>query len=316
MALPVTMYRWDDDGAPQVVDGKPSEYMNVLKKCLVEGYGTKTGLGWSVEEEIASPPSLSLKNDLTVGGSGGCAFFSSDNDTNTGNVRVEGCQDYVDAANRGRTSSYFSFSKYSTGTNFLNKWFLIGTGKAFYFFIYNQYQLGGNFTTTIPSVSFFMGDINSLYQNDPATFISMGGPRDSVTFNWTTNLIYQLSESSAGEITKIHPLDGSDSAYNVSPISLGNRFYVAGKHTGNPNITVLSPIYLFMGTGNLDVSANYQNQLIPYSRGLLPGAFLANSPGYRNDFMPVIKVIDNIEYYLLPSANSHTGCVWINLEQW
>ena len=60
MASPVTIYRWDDVGAPQIVDGKPSEYMNMLKKCLVEGYGSKASLGWTVVDDIASPPFLSL----------------------------------------------------------------------------------------------------------------------------------------------------------------------------------------------------------------------------------------------------------------
>lgn len=315
MALPVTMYRWDDEGAPQVVDGKPSEYMNVLKKCLVEGYGTKTGLGWSVEDEIASPPLLTLRNDNNLG-SGGYAVFSANNDNVREYIRAEGCQDYVDIDNRGRRSSYFEFYSYSSGANLNNRWFLIGTAKAFYFFISNGSSYNVNYGGTTPLVSFFMGDFNSLYPNDPASFISLSGLINSNNTNYTGTLAYKVGDSSAEKVTLIHPLDGSDSPHQASMISLGNRLYVAGRHPSEPSITVLSPIYLLMGDGHLNGSSSYQNQTIPYSRGILPGAVLANSPGYSSDSMPVIKTIDNTQYYLMPSAASHTGCVWINLEQW
>ena len=161
-----------------------------------------------------------------------------------------------------------------------------------------------------------MGDFNSLYPTDPANFISMSGLLNRPDTNYTSALLYKISDNIPERITQIHPLDGSDSPNDASMISLGEKFYVSGKHTVAPTITVFSPIFLLMGDGHIDGSSSYQNQTIPYSRGILPGAVLANSPGYRDDPMPVIKTIDNIQYYLIPSSSSHTGCVWINLEQW
>ena len=70
MAQAVTVYRWDDPGAPQIVDGRPSEFINVFKKCLVEGYGDKQPLGWQVQLEEAINK-ISFINDVTAGGSGG-----------------------------------------------------------------------------------------------------------------------------------------------------------------------------------------------------------------------------------------------------
>ena len=49
MALPVTMYRWDDPGAPQL-DLNNGSMLQLLKKCLVDGYGEKLGAGWVVNE--------------------------------------------------------------------------------------------------------------------------------------------------------------------------------------------------------------------------------------------------------------------------
>jgi len=315
MAQPVTVYRWDDVGAPQIVDGKPSEYMNVFKKCLVEGYGSKASLGWTVETDIASPPVLALKNNAAVG-SGGCVLFSAPGDSPGDDVKAEGCNDYVNKDNRSRRSSYFVFDRYSTGSNLLSRWFLIGTGKAFYFFCFTNSVYSSNNTGSRQTAAFFIGDFESLYPNDPAPFISLSGSIDTLSISWDKSLIHQLSDSEPVRLTKVHPLDGSDLGHEASLVSLGGRMNVSGKFTTAANITVLSPVYIFMGNGRLDSSANYQNQIIPYSRGILPGAVVANSPGYRDDPMPVIKIIDNTEYYLIPSTNYHTGCVWINLQEW
>lgn len=315
MALPVTVYRWDDAGAPQVVDGSPSEYMNVIKKCLVEGYGSKSPLGWTVEQEIADPPVMALKNDTTVG-SGGVSFFRADSNNPGDFVFTEGCNDYVDKDNRGRKSSYFSFNNYSSNTNSLKRWFLIGTAKAYYFFVFTENLYDKNHTSTLPVTCFFQGDFESLYPNDPATFVSISGILNSTSFNWATSLIYKFSESSLTELTYIHPLDGSDEQHTASLVTLNERSYVAGRVVGVPDISLLAPYYLMMGKGRLSTSSDYQNQITPFVRGILPGAFLANSPGYRDDPKPVIKNLDNDNHFLIPSANSHTGCVWINLQEW
>ncbi|MEI8642731.1 hypothetical protein P4S56_00375 [Pseudoalteromonas sp. Hal056] len=35
----VNVYRWDDEGAPQIVEGRPSEFINVLKNVWLMGMG-------------------------------------------------------------------------------------------------------------------------------------------------------------------------------------------------------------------------------------------------------------------------------------
>ncbi|MBB1386566.1 hypothetical protein H5119_13630 [Pseudoalteromonas sp. SG45-5] len=49
MSQAVTVYRWDDDGAPQLTQTHGSA-VDVLKKCLIDGYGTKPPAGWVLEE--------------------------------------------------------------------------------------------------------------------------------------------------------------------------------------------------------------------------------------------------------------------------
>jgi len=319
MASPVTIYRWDDVGAPQIVDGKPSEYMNVLKKCLVEGYGSKASLGWSVVDDIASPPFLSLRNNLSLGGSGGVAVFSALDNVAGTNIKVFGCQDYASKDSQSRKSYYFPITRYSSGQYLNNRWFIIGTGKSFYFFAFNEYVYNAskNRTNTNICISFFMGDIDSLYPNDPAKFTAFSGAKDTMTTNWTQSFFYLFGEGTASNLILINQLDGADVRKSASLNSMfGQSFYTNSTQIGPANISVLSPVHILMGNGLLNQSSNYQNNEFPYARAILPGMFVANSPGYIDDSMPVIKELDGTSYYLIPSANSHIGCCWINLEQW
>ena len=319
MASPVTIYRWDDVGAPQIVDGKPSEYMNMLKKCLVEGYGSKASLGWSVVDDIASPPFLSLRNNTALGGSGGVAVFSALDDVAGTNIKAFGCQDYASKDSQSRKSYYFPISRNSSGQYLNNKWIIIGTAKSFYFFAFSEYLVntGENRVRTNITISCFMGDMNSIYPNDPAPFIAFSGGVNTMTANWTQLLFYKFGESTPLSIMLINQLDGTDASLPASLFSVfGNYYYVQGIHDGPANITALFPIYICMGDIPLYGSSSYQNNNFPYVRATLPGAFVANSPGHRGEAMPVIKELDGVSYYLLPSANSQTGCCWINLEEW
>lgn len=319
MALPVTMYRWDDVGAPQIVDGKPSEYMNVLKKCLVEGYGSKASLGWSVAEEIAVPPYIAFKNDVTAGGSGGVITFSADNDLQGTVVKYESCQDYIDKTNQMRKSAYAGFDRYIDSDLYrLNKWFVIGTSKAFYLFIFSQYHLdNGNYQGTRESISFFSGDFESLYPNDDATFITVSGQRNNLNPGWNQNFLYVLSESQSVNLLDLYALDGSDSSGIASLSSIfGDYFWVSSTFDATANINVLSPVYLLMGFSGLKTSDSYQNTSLPFYRGVFPGLFIADAPGHRQEKIPFTRTLDNLNYFSVPSGNSHTSCCWISLEEW
>jgi hypothetical protein len=316
MALPVTVYRWDDVGAPQVVDGKPSEYMNVFKKCLVEGYGSKASLGWTIETDITSPPALALKNNAAVG-SGGVVIFTAANDDAGAKTTVRAVQDYIDINTYSRSSPFSAFDRNSSSSYMLNKWFIFGTGKAFYFFTYSEYSMAINAVGTRSCGSFFVGDFNSLYPNDSATFIHMAGVRDSTSTSWSHSLIYKISDTSMRELTDVYPLDGANTPSPVSVYSIfGNVAYTSGHQNDPRNPTILAPCYLMMGSGQIQDSSIYQNTINPFVRGLLPGMYVANTAGYRQTPAPVIEQLNNVAHYLIPSSNSHTGCAWINLEEW
>lgn len=45
--MPVRVYRSSDVGAPALRGNSPGDFINLLKKCLVDGYGSKPGAGWT-----------------------------------------------------------------------------------------------------------------------------------------------------------------------------------------------------------------------------------------------------------------------------
>jgi len=46
--MAVKLYNWDDTGAPQLGSTNDGSLINILRACLVDGYGTRTSAGWSM----------------------------------------------------------------------------------------------------------------------------------------------------------------------------------------------------------------------------------------------------------------------------
>lgn len=65
MAIP-KVYKWNDANAP-VLSGLHGAFANVLKKCLVEGYGDKAPAGWTLEDANVDETIISLRNSPVNG---------------------------------------------------------------------------------------------------------------------------------------------------------------------------------------------------------------------------------------------------------
>ena len=318
MAQAVTVYRWDDPGAPQLTGIKPSEFLNVFKKCLVEGYGTKQPVGWSIVEESdpTAAPRLVIKNDESNGGSGGVSIFYSNNDNDDERVYLRSGQNYIDNDNYENANGYFTFSGgYGSGTRLPSNWILLATSTAFHFFSFSTDLSSRNDQSTVYFPYLFTGDFISNYPNDPATFISICGKQNNSAVTWTNTIAYHL-QVYPRDLLKLYPLDGTQTGVDASLISMfGNTFSVTGDRNSEVNITMLSPIYLSLSQGNFKNSYT-QSDSNPFVRGRIPGFFLADKAGFLGSQMPVIRQLNNQNHYLLPSSNSETNAVWINMEEW
>lgn len=93
-----TVYKSSDTSAP-VLSGTVNALVNVLDKCLVAGYGSKTAAGWS------KPYTGTNQADFLQGGSGVLKYFQID-DNGPG----------LGAAREARLWGFETMSAYNTGT--------------------------------------------------------------------------------------------------------------------------------------------------------------------------------------------------------
>lgn len=107
--MAVTVYRSDDASAPQIIPNNGSgSYLALLKACLIDGYGAKSGAGWTLEEDdIATNGLMLIRNNPTTGT--GRYFRIQDNGyidstagkagTQTNFATIRGCESYTDVNN-------------------------------------------------------------------------------------------------------------------------------------------------------------------------------------------------------------------------
>lgn len=98
MAVP-TVYRSTDAGAPVMLRNTQGTYLNVVRKCLVDGYGAFSPAGWT--EEFTSGNTAAFKN-----GAGGTGCYVKVDDTT---AATNGPRVYLTA--------FSSMSDISTGLN-------------------------------------------------------------------------------------------------------------------------------------------------------------------------------------------------------
>lgn len=312
MSLPVTVYRWDDAGAPQLTNGKPSEIIAILKKCLVEGYGTKAGEGWSVAFENAAAFKIAFRNSTTEASGGFVQFWSVDGtDANSGNMRFRGAKSmtaldtFVDAQYQ---------MQFSTSAP-VKYWVLIATSAGFWFL--STSTLASPYPSSNSKGLFFIGDFDAITANDPGRFVNImnGSGSDMTTHSWNSS--FDVSIGPNATICKIYDADGSanfrnyniDSRYNVGSQS------VAGVPMGDR--VFLQPL-IISGAGldsNDRLGVINSNSIIqPYIRGKVPGLLYSPSTGYSDQPWPVIESINGQQYMLMPGYRF--GRAWINLETW
>lgn len=61
ISLPVKRYSSTDEGAPQLSFSQHSTFKNVLKACLVTGFGSKEGAGWTIVDNSESETGIALR---------------------------------------------------------------------------------------------------------------------------------------------------------------------------------------------------------------------------------------------------------------
>lgn len=177
--MPVIKYSWSDAGAPQMsaTVGVLGSLNNILKKCLVEGYGSKPGAGWTVAFEDIPTNKLVLRN---TGGSGmyyrfddnvdyryaSCIAYHAMTDMNTGTNEIP-----PQAGSGGwlANNPVGIWKRYNANAAEGTWWHIIACEKAAYIFTKNVNNQSYGLTAQSNGVwvCTFIGDIKSYIPNDP-----------------------------------------------------------------------------------------------------------------------------------------------------
>ncbi|MEI8675809.1 hypothetical protein P4S60_10335 [Pseudoalteromonas sp. Hal040] len=316
----VNVYRWDDEGAPQIVEGRPSEFINVLKKCLVDGYGTKSAAGWSVAHESLpeESPYIAIRNS-EVDGSGGVFTVQQGNNNANNTVRFQGALDYISKTSYARLTQYFYSYIGGTSQTYPNNWIILATSTAFYVMCFPEARMSTNYFGTYNHCFTFIGDIKSFFPNDPAKFVALSGYINNTAAGWNSQLNYVLGDSATQQIGYVYSLDGTESKANCYACCGLGLWNVSQNsiQDSEPEIRVLSQFILSTGSYQL-ASAGTQgnNETLPFARGFIPGLFSSQENGYRNASMPFIKEIEGVSYLSIPRSNAGGSNIWVNIEEW
>jgi hypothetical protein len=318
MALPVTVYRSSDPGAP-VFENTMSSMLNILRKCLVDGYGTKLPLGWLIPFEDIALHKYILYSPYCNNGQGGyCQLEASapGNDSSfymliTAASSATGINGLL---NKQKIRSCF------INTNSSNDWVLIGTSRGFYF----QRLINGSLTHVGNSQyggALFIGDIDSHHHADVGCFTAMYNPNTSDDISPSSsegvNLLYDgyyagmlldtdgINSGLIYTIKYLHSMNtGDNQAYTVAP--------------DDPNITFtfIEPlIYVYSGSSDdRDGFSVFVSTKSPFLRGKLPGMITPCIGLCRDLSYPYVFENAGVQYYPLVSSNGASA--WINTVSW
>lgn len=315
MGLPVTVYRWDDAGAPQLgATPTPNEIIAVLKACLVDGYGSKEPLGWTVAFEDVATSKIAFRNS-TIEGSGGFVQYWSTNGSNNAATQL-----YIRAASAMSALDNFThpsvrFMHYNS--SFTSQWVIIGTSVGFYVIPkYDNYDLN-YLDSSKYEVTYFVGDIDSNYPNDVTRFtICCTNTGADMT---TVNYSHSLSYSGKTVCGFMYGVDGNTKSTPMlidsggANVNIYNSNYTLEEQGINP---VLSPVILYVSSSahtdidGLTCGASGKN---PWFRGMVPGLFSIGFSGYGDKTWPTIKTWNGQDYILL---RGYFTATWINLTEW
>lgn len=158
-----TVYRWDDANAP-VARGERSSLHDILYACLVTGYGSKTGRGWTREFVNATFDKAAFRP-----GSGNRFFLQIDGN-GTANAYTHNIQAYeaMSSESDGLLPWYASAQSMllssSAGTT-ARPWVLIADDRAFWFICWYSLTSTPGIANTSVSGMFF-GDGIPWYPSD------------------------------------------------------------------------------------------------------------------------------------------------------
>lgn len=318
MPLPVTVYRWDDAGAPSITGQKPTDIINILKKCLVEGYGTKQPLGWEIAFEDVAALKIVFRNSMNDGGSGGFVKFWSDND----NIRTSLFLHSAASATSVDDLFNVGYTKLVACTHQTSRWALIGTSRGFYLFLSDANPMA---YSPIYNASVFIGDIDAVLPMDAGMFI-VGFPShsDATSVSWAVSLDY-LSVGAHSFAAKVYDADGHASYGDycgIAPFGKSNQL-PCPDGLFSPTMFAKIPFIINYANYGRDITtsdrdgvSHVESQTRPILRGFVTGMVQSMGAGGKALTWPQIINDNGVDYWMLRAANAKFTDKFIRLDEW
>ncbi|MGI2111732.1 hypothetical protein ACRN9C_20460 [Shewanella frigidimarina] len=301
MGLPVTVYRHTDVGAPVGRPTIPADWIAILKACLVDGYGAKQPLGWTLE--FSNETTSAFKNSVIDGGSG-CFFTIEDltGGASQGNFDITIAKSMTDINTYVDKVQSRRYRTYNSSAGVLG-WTIIGTSRGFWMITVNATSGALDTLQTYFLMNAFIGDIESFTPNDNAPFgilsgISTTGDSTSVTttaFLGNTDKIYMTHLSS----------DGSAGKVEYSYIFTSKTTTTDGGDIDVVNVPAILTTPLLCGIGgNGSPSFNL-------CRGKIAGLYELQHAGCQQLTYPIVRTFDGEQYEAI--VGNKVPIFWIRI---
>ncbi|MGE6647943.1 hypothetical protein ACQKE0_01540 [Shewanella colwelliana] len=317
MPLPVTVYRWDDAGAPSIAGRKPSDIISILKACLVDGYGDKQPLGWTIPYSDDVAVKAVFKNNTSDGGSGGYVQFSLDTSDTAGlKLRYQHAPAMTGLDDFSKSFNYNGL-RATTGND---RWAVIGTSRAFYFIISRSDRpncsLGVGEGATV-----HIGDIEPLIPTDQYIFsASYYSSSNDMSVNWSTSMNYTSDNKYYSRFNDLDGVNACNYAMKL-PFTYVNQSGAAleGGEPVNPNI--LAPVALFVAGASSTTKDGYGvilrlSTTRPTCRGMVAGLRNLLFGGFADTPWPHIITVDGRDYWLVHQGHAGGCNLAIDLGDW
>lgn len=295
--MSITIYQSTDTDAP-ILTGQAGALKTLLKACLVAGYGTTPGKGWTLAFEDTNK--IALKSSAT--GASGCVLRIDD--SNTGYAALAGYHAMTDIDTG--TGAFGNINQrirkwYQGSATAAKAWTVIASDAGVY--VFTQFKYGQTFHDV-----FFFGDFTSFVPSDNFNCLLAGDNSNSVyesTPLKLNNSVHRCAADASGLVA-----NASTSLQTISDVTnsgAGNFAYPSTMSNG----AAFFPSYLKQ---NFASSWDY--------RGVMPGlmftpfavaptvadhTILSNVAGLPTGQRLLIKHVSN--------GNSTFG-VGINIDEW
>lgn len=285
------IYRSTDSGAP-VLTGENGSLLNLLDKCLVDGYGSKTAAGWS--RPYTGTNKGAYRNAVAAGGSG-MYLRVLDDGSATGGARNALVRAYLTMSDvdtgTGETPTAAQLStgtvwrKSNTVDSTARSWILIADELTFYLWVDTGTSSNGNSTYGAGDIaSDVPGDAYRYFICGRETAYAGGGLGTHAGFCFPLDSLVTAPSSDSAWMGRSYAGSGDPvRACIIYPWRIGAGVYIgAGNAMANPTPGTGLVYYIpAIVVANFAVRGRFRGMFCPLNTlaGVAAGTEVANPPG-------------------------------------